>query len=139
MLHEEHVVYEGQTVDDFVNVWSQTWQPMWSVSNIGYGVIRAQDGLAWGEWPQHAPSGLQWVVNKPYRVGMTMQELFAGVQKKENERYFLVMSKLDVRTKHIGEGYPETARYNVEKAVGWLNGLYIDVNGMLRQLKSHAQ
>ena len=66
-----------------------------------------------------------------------MEELFAGVQKKENERYFLVISKLDVKTKHIGEGYQQVARENVEKAVGWLSGLYL-VDGMLRQLKLHA-
>ena len=138
MSHEERVAYEGQSVEDFVNEWTEDWQPFWNVSELGYGVIIAQDGVADDEWPEHAPSGLKWAVNKPYRVGMTMQELFAGVHKKENERYFLVMSLLDVKTKHIGEGCPETARYNVEKAVGWLDGLYRDVNGMLRQLKTHV-
>ena len=138
MSHEERVAYEGQSVEDFVNEWTQDWQPFWNVSELGYGVIIAQDGVADDEWPEHAPSGLRWVVNKPYRVGMTMQELFAGVHKKENERYFLVYSKLDVKTKHIGEGYEEVVRTNVEQAVGWLDGLYRDVNGMLRQLKTHV-
>ena len=139
MSHEERVAYEGQSVEDFVNEWTEDWQPFWNVSELGYGVIIAQDGVADDEWPEHAPSGLKWAVNKPYRVGMTMQELFAGVHKKENERYFLVYSKLDVGTKHSGvvdEGISATER--VQNAMYWLRGLYLDVNGMLRQLKLHG-
>ena len=138
MQHECRVVCDKrQTVASVVNDLCQS--EVWSPSELAYGVIIADDEVADDEWPEHAPSGLRWVVNKPYRVGMTMQELFAGVHKKENERYFLVYSKLDVKTKHIGEGYEEVVRTNVEQAVGWLSGLYIDVNGMLRQLKSHAE
>ena len=138
MCHEEHVAYEGQTVEDFVNRWAQTWQPMWSVSEIGYGVIRAQDGLASGDWPEHAPSGLKWV-GKAWHAGMTMEELFAGVALKENERFFLVISKLDVKTKHIGPmPVEEDTRLGVQNAVYWLSGLYRDVNGMLRDLKAQA-
>ena len=63
--------------------------------------------------------------------------MFAGVEKRADERYFLVISKLDLRRKHAGEGAQEVARKNVERAVGWLSGLYV-VNAMLRQLKRAA-
>ena len=69
---------------------------------------------------------------------MTMEALFAGVVLKENERYFLVISKLDVKTNHIGEGEQQVAREGVQNAVWWLRSLYRDVNGMLRELKAQA-
>ena len=97
-------------------------------------MIRAEDGVADGAWPAHAPRGLAWLVNgrngkRLWRNGMTVGALFAGVEKRADERWFLVISKLDVRRKHVG-----VARENVERAVGWLGGLYV-VEGMLRQLK----
>ena len=121
---------------EIVDELCQTWQPWWKMSELAYGVIKAQDGLADDEWPEHAPSGLKWV-GSGMRAGMTMGELFEMVEKKENERYFLVISKLDVKTKHSGEGEHQVARENVEKAVHWLSGLYL-VKGMLRQLKLSA-
>ena len=124
---------EGQRVVEVVDDLCQTWEPWWLPSELAYGVIRAQDGVADDEWPEHAPSGLKWAVNKPYRDGMTMGELFAGVEKREDERFFLVISKLDLRRKHTG-GVGEHAREDVEKAVHWLSELYV-VDGMLRQLK----
>ena len=67
-----------------------------------------------------------------------MEELFAGVTLKENERFFLVISKLDLRTKHTGEGFVEQEkRERVEQAVHWLSGLYL-VKGLLRDLKAQA-
>ena len=135
MEHNAKVEYtEGQRVVEVVDDLCQTWQPWWLPSELAYGVIMAQDGVADDEWPEHAPRGLQWVVKKPWRADMTMGELFDGVEKKDNERYFLVISKLDLRTKHTGAGEQQVARENVEKAVHWLSDLYV-VDGMLRQLK----
>jgi len=111
---------------------------MWSPSELAYGVIKAQDGLEDDEWPEHAPRELRWVVNeeKPWGAGMTVEELFDGVNLRQNERFFLVISKLDLWTVHRGEGFQEkVARENVSKAVYWLRGLYLDMNGKLRQLK----
>ncbi len=99
-------------------------------------MIRAQDGVADDAWPAHAPRGLQWLVNRKqgWRRGMTVGALFAGVEKRADERWFLVISKLDVRKKHVGGGAAKVARENVERVVAWLGGLYV-VEGMLRQLK----
>jgi hypothetical protein len=75
-------------------------------------------------------------VNKPLRVGMTLAQLFAGVDKKDDERFFLVISKLDVKTKHVGTPEEDDNRQCVETTVHWLHGLYFDkLTGMLRQLK----
>ena len=141
MEHNAKVVYrQGQRVAEIVDDLCQTWQPMWLPSELAYGVIRAQDGVADDEWPEHAPRGLQWAVSataKPWRAGMTMGELFDGVEKKEDERYFLVISKLDLRRKHTGGGEQQAARENVERAVHWLRDLYV-VDGMLRQLRRLA-
>ena len=95
---------------------------LWSPSELAYGVIRAQDGLADDEWPEHAPRGLKWV-GRSWRAGMTMEALFGGVELKENERFFLVISKLDVKIKHSGAGRARE-RERVEQAVHWLSGLY---------------
>ena len=86
-------------------------------------MIRAEDGVADGGWPAHAPRGLQWLVNRSasegvWRRGMTVGALFAGVEKRADERWFLVISKLDVRRKHVGDGEARTRRENVERAVG---------------------
>ena len=124
---------EGQRVAEVLDELSDTLHG-WDVGQVGYGVIRAQDGVADGAWPEHAPRGLKWLVKKPYRDGMTVGELFAGVEKREDERFFLVISKLDLRRKHTGGGEQQVARENVEKAVHWLSELYV-VGGMLRQLK----
>ena len=124
---------EGQRVAEVLDELSDTLHG-WDVGQVGYGVIRAQDGVADDAWPAHAPRGLQWAVKKPWRADMTMGELFDGVEKKEDERYFLVISKLDLRRKHTGGGEQQVARENVEKAVHWLSELYV-VGGMLRQLK----
>jgi len=135
MEHNAKVAYrKEQTVVEIVDELCQTWQSMWLPSELAYGVIIEQDGVPDDEWPVHAPSGLKWV-GRSWRADITMEELFAGVEKKENERYFLVISKLDVKTKHIGEGEQQVARENVERAVYWLRDLYV-VQGMLRQLKS---
>ncbi len=67
---------------------------------------------------------------------MTVEELFDGVKLRPDERFFLVISKLDLKTVHSGEEVEEqVARENVARTVHWLSGLYLDVNGMLRQLK----
>ena len=124
---------EGQRVAEVLDELSDTLHG-WDVGQVGYGVIRAQDGVADDAWPAHGPRGLKWLVKKPYRDGMTMGELFAGVEKREDERFFLVISKLDLRRKHTGGGEQQVARENVEKAVHWLSELYV-VAGMLRQLK----
>ena len=135
MEHNAKVPYrKDQRVVELVDDLCQT--PLWLPSELAYGVIIAQDGVADDEWPEHAPSGLKWV-GRSWRPDITMKELFSGVQKKENERYLLVISKLDLTKKHIGEGEQKVARENVEKAVGWLSGLYL-VKGLLRQLKSQA-
>ena len=134
MEHNAKVEYtEGQRVAEVLDELSDTWHG-WDRGQVGYGVIRAQDGVADGAWPEHAPRGLKWLVKKPYRDGMTVGELFAGVEKREDERFFLVISKLDLRRKHTGGGEQEFVRENVEKAVHWLSELYV-VDGMLRQLK----
>ena len=138
MQHECRVVCDKrQTVASVVYALCQS--ELWSPSELAYGVIIADDEVADDEWPEHGPSGLKWVVNKPWREGITMEELFDDVYLKANERFFLVYSKLDVGTKHSGvvdEGISATER--VKNAMYWLRGLYLDVNGMLRQLKSHA-
>ncbi len=125
---------EGQRVGEILDELSDTWHG-WEPGQVGYGVIRAEDGVADGGWPAHAPRGLEWLVNRKggWRRGMTVGELFAGVEKRADERWFLVISKLDVGRKHVGGGASQVAR-NVERAVGWLSGLYV-VEGMLRQLK----
>ncbi len=102
-------------------------------------MIRAEDGVADDAWPAHAPRGLAWLANgrngrRLWRHGMTVGAMFAGVEKRADERWFLVISKLDVRKKHVGGGEAKVARENVERAVAWLGGLYV-VEGMLRQLK----
>jgi hypothetical protein len=135
--HNAKVEYrKGQRVEEIVNVLCQS--ELWSPSELAYGVIKAQDDVKEDEWPEHAPRELRWVVSveKPWRADMTVAELFDGVNLRPNERFFLVISKLDLITVHSGEGVEEqVARENVAKAVGWLRGLYLDVNGMLRQLK----
>jgi hypothetical protein len=139
MDHNAKVEYEkGQRVEEIVNDWRQTWQPMWLPSELAYGVIKAQDNVKDDEWPDHTSRELRWAVTKekPWRREMTVEELFDGVNLRPNERFFLVISKLDLKTVHSGEGVEEqVARENVAKAVGWLWGLYLDVTGMLRQLK----
>ena len=125
---------KGATVESVVDELCQSED--WLSSELAYGVIKIQDDLADDEWPEHGPRELRWV-GKAWHAGITMEELFAGVELKENERYFLVISKLDVKTKHIGEGEQQVARENVEKAVGWLSGLYL-VKGLLRELKAQA-
>ncbi len=139
MEHNAKVEYEkGQRVVEIVDDLCQTWQPMWLPSELAYGVIKAQDDVQDDEWPDHAPRELRWVVSveKPWRREMTVEELFEGVNKRQNERFFLVITKLDLKTVRSGEGVEEqVARANVERAVHWLSRLYLDVNGMLRQLK----
>ncbi len=138
MEHNCAVAYtEGQSVAEILDELSDTWHG-WEIGQVAYGVIRAEDGVADGALPAHAPRGLQWLVNRKngWRKGMTVAELFAGVEKRADERYFLVISKLDLRRKHVGEGVQEVARKNVERAVGWLHDLYMDrVTHMLRDLK----
>jgi hypothetical protein len=129
---------EGQRVAEILDELSDTWHG-WELGQVAYGVIRAEDGVAEDGWPAHAPRGLEWVVNgkngkKRWRNGMTVGQLFAGVEKRADERWFLVISKLDLRRKHVGGDAAKVARENVERAVGWLSGLYV-VEGMLRQLK----
>ena len=129
---------KGQTVASVVDELCQTWQPWWLPSELAYGVIKIQDGLADDEWPEHAPSGLKWM-GKSWYAGITMEALFAGVELKEHERYFLVISKLDVKTQHVGPmPVEEDTRLGVQNAVWWLRSLYRDVNGMLRDLKAQA-
>jgi hypothetical protein len=105
-------------------------------------VIKAQDDVEDDEWPEHGPRELRWEVSeeKPWRGEMTVEELFAGVKLRPDERFFLVISKIDLRKVHSGET-PESvvARENVSKTVYWLRGLYRDVNGMLRQLKRFGE
>ena len=139
MEHNCAVEYtEGQRVAEILDELSNTLHG-WRVDQVGYGVIRAQDGVADDAWPAHAPRGLEWVVKgkNGWRGEMTVGELFAGVEKRADERYFLVISKLDLRTTHAGEGEQQVARENVARAVHWLRGLYV-VEGMLRQLKSRV-
>ena len=132
MEHNAKVAYRNE--QRVVEIVDNLCQTMWLPSELAYGVIIAQDQVPDDEFPQHAPTGLKWV-GRSLREDITMEELFAGVEKKENERYFLVISKLDVKTKHIGEQeYQKDMRENVEKAVHWLKDLYL-VNNMLRQLK----
>ena len=90
---------KGQTVASVVDELCQSadWRP----SELAYGVIIADDGVSDSEWPVNAPRELRWV-GKAWRAGMTMEALFAGMELKEHERFFLVISKLDVKTKHIG-------------------------------------
>ena len=138
MEHNAKVAYRNeQRVVEIVDNLCQTWQPMWLPSELAYGVIKAQDGVSDDEWPEHAPRELQWAVTeeKPWRRAMTVEELFDGVNLRQNERFFLVITKLDLTTKHSGPmPTDKDAREKVENAVYWLHGLYLDVKGQLRQL-----
>ena len=137
MAHNCRVECEqGATVESVVDELCQS--ELWSPSELAYGVIIADDGVSDSEWPVNAPRELRWV-GQAWRAGMTMEALFAGVELKEHERYFLVISKLDVKTQHVGPmPVEEDTRLGVQNAVWWLRSLYRDVNGMLRELKAQA-
>jgi hypothetical protein len=94
---------------------------------IAYGVKIKEPGVAW----TIPPSRLMWVNKRPWTENMTMQELFHDVPKADNERYYIVVSRLDVKTKHTNPTYVQ----RVHNAVYWLNDLYRDMNGMLRSLR----
>ncbi len=128
----------GRTVKSVVDELCQS--ELWSPWDVAYGVIIAQDDIKGDEWPEHAPRELRCAVSeeKPWRREMTVEELFAGValKMKKNERFFLVYTKLDLRTVHSGETpESEVARDNVSKAVWWLRSLYLNTEGKLRRLK----
>jgi hypothetical protein len=93
---------------------------------IAYGVKRIEPGMAWTIPPRR----LMWVNNRPWTENMTMQELFRDVHKADNERYYIVVSRLDVKTKYTNP----TDVQRVQNAVYWLKDLYCNVNGMLRSL-----
>jgi hypothetical protein len=93
---------------------------------IAYGVKIKEPGMAW----TIPPSRLKWVNNRPWTENMTMQELFRDVPKADNERYYIVVSRLDVKTKYTNPTYV----LRVHNAVYWLKDLYCDINGMLRSL-----
>jgi len=99
--------------------------------DIAYGVKIIEPGVAW----TIRPSRLKWVMNRPWHEHMTMQELFHNVPKADNERYYIVVSKLDVKTKYTDQ----TVVRRVHNAVYWLNDLYRDMQGRLRSLKELAQ
>jgi hypothetical protein len=113
----------------------------WDPHELAYGVIKAQDAVQPHHFPQHAPTALQWWVNRqtPWSH-MTVEQFFEGVHKEHDEHYFLVITKLDLRINYDFEfAVSRHRRANAEKAVFWLKDLYIDkLTRMLRQLKSHA-
>jgi len=114
----------------------------WDPHELAYGVIKAQDAVQHNHFPQHAPTALQWWVNKKttWRPHITVEQFFEGVHKQHDEHYFLVITKLDLSINYDFEfAVSRQRRAAVEKAVFWLKDLYIDkLTRMLRQLKSHA-
>jgi hypothetical protein len=109
----------------------------WNYLELAYVVKRIEPDEEW----KIRPSYLKWVKReKQWYKDMTMKELFDGVELEENERHYLVATRLDVKTKH----YPPDQyndRVRVENAVYWLNDLYLEVagmTGMLRDLRGLA-
>ncbi len=94
---------------------------------IAYGVKRIEPGVTW----TIPPSQLVWVKTRPVTENMTMQTLFRDVPKADNERYYIVMSRLDVKTKHTNP----TDRERVHNAVYWLKNLYPTLQGRLDSLR----
>lgn len=126
--HTSALLYTGgETVHSIVK---QMCHTPCNYLEFAYGVKRIEPGVEW----TIRPSRLKWVVNKPWRAGMTMQELFHNVPKAENERYYLVMSRLDLKTKPTDP----IGVVALPNAVYWLKDLYVDINGKLRDLKALA-
>ena len=113
----------GQKVSSVLNeVWGER---QWRPELLGYGVQKKTD-------KRYPPTSLRWS-SRPWS-DPTMQELFCSLSLQEGERYYLVVSELDVKTKHPTDG--EYTQY-VRDAVYWLSDLYL-VDGLLRQLKEHV-
>ena len=113
----------GQKVSSLLN---EAWgEHQWRPELLGYGVQKKTD-------KRYPPTSLRWS-SRPWN-DPTMQELFGSLSLVEGERYYLVVSELDVTTKHPIDG--EYTQY-VHDAVYWLSDLYL-VDGLLRQLKEHA-
>ncbi len=124
ITHKSGWYHAGQKVSAILDA---QWGPgQWGPDQLGYGVMRYDRRLP--------PAKLQWAVqiNKPWN-DPTMQELFTSVPLKEGECYYLVISKLDVKTQWIDAD----DKAEVEHCVYWLRDLYL-VNGLLRQLKRHT-
>ena len=127
---------DDATVREVADELTQTWQPQWKAENLAYGVIKGDVGARddmndWNRLPAHAPTRLRWVAQHPrWRTGMTMRELFAGVEKKADERWLLVDTELDLRwsdaeTEAETEAERTARRARVATAVHWLSGLYL--------------
>ena len=124
ITHRKIIYHAGQKVSVILDAQWGTGE--WKPDQLGYGVMRDDRRVA--------PAKLQWAVqiNKPWN-DPTMQELFASVPLKEHECYYLVISKLDLKTQ-LREA---DDREEVEESVYWLRDLYL-VDGLLRQLKRHV-
>ncbi len=118
-------------------------------------MIKVEDGVGEDALPRCAPRGLRWLRARPECAGvvgvyepgrnhwprtarqllytLTVGQLFAGVEKREDERFFVVLSKLDLRTVWpVGS----EQRADVTAAVHWLQDLYLDpLTKLLRDLK----
>ena len=132
---------DDATVREVAEELTQTWQPQWKAENLAYGVIKRDVGARDDRLPPHAPTRLQWEAQHPgWRTGMTMRELFAGVEKKADERWLLVDTELDLRgsdaeTEAETEAERTARRARVATAVHWLRDLYL-VDGQLRATRS---
>jgi hypothetical protein len=129
--------------DTVASVLDACWGPhAWTPAQLACGVQRSDRRVP--------PGQLQWATNiiSPWDGAITMQALFAraGIQPQEPIRHYLVVSRLDVKTKH-GVPVPPNAEAayrakfateDVEHATYWLAGLYLDQQGRLRQLKKCA-
>ncbi len=122
----------------------------WLAEEVAYGVIKVEDEVGEDALPRCAPRALRWLRARPecvYEPGrnrwprtarellytLTVGQLFEGVEKREDERFFVVLSKLDLRTVWpVGS----EQRADVTAAVQWLQDLYLDpVTKLLRDLK----
>jgi hypothetical protein len=124
-----------ETVDSIVGIMCHA---SWTSLELAYGVKRIEPGMNW----TIRPSGLQWVVNKRgWHAGMTIEALFRDVPKADNERYYIVMTRLNVKNQAMVTAHVPTdpwASVNVPESVYWLNDLYRDLDGLLRGLQRIA-
>jgi len=107
--------------DRVSDVIDDAWGPtLWHPSQVGYGAQQLNRNIR--------PRGLRWAdsENAPWSDPI-MQDMFGDASLADDETYYLVVSRLNLRSTH--------ARRQIGDTVWYLGDLYRDANGGLANMR----